>query len=82
MELAVTFTDQVLDFGTSEGELRVLFRLQAAQYRLSTDKQCFGALVAILSEAWRTQQPIEVTVLGVTIVDVAELASSSPQCRK
>ena len=80
--LTVKFTAEVMDFATYEGELRVLFRHQAAEYRLPTGQQGFSTLVAILSEAWRTQRPIEATVLGITIVNVAELASSSPPCWK
>lgn len=79
MDLTVRFTDEVMDFGTDEGELRVLFRHQAAQYRLPTEQQGFSTLVAILSEAWRTRQPIEVTVLGVRILEVAESVSGIPQ---
>jgi len=79
MDLTVRFTDEVMDFGADEGELRVLFRHQAGQYRLPTEQQGFSALVAILSEAWRTRQPIEVTVLGTRILKVAEPVSGSPQ---
>jgi hypothetical protein len=77
MVLTVRFTDEVMDFGTGESELRVLFRHQAAEYRLPTEQLEFSTLVAILSEAWRTQRPIEITVLGITIVNVRELASNN-----
>lgn len=64
------FSDTVQSFRTEKGEIKVLFRLQAAEYALRPEGADFTESLELLAESWRGKTPMKVTVEGTRILRV------------
>ncbi len=61
------FVDTVQGLRTEGRSVKVLFRLQAAEYTLEADSPHFEEAVVALIQGWEAQSPVQLVVVGTKV---------------